>query len=65
MTKLKGKRDAAVADRSQLDVCEPAAVKKQVKDLLPLGLMALKRACLRDLTHTCSVSVSKCVQQVR
>ena len=65
MTKLKGKRDAAVVDPSQLDVCEPAAVKRQVNDLAPLGLMALKRAGLRDLTHAWSVSVSKYVWQAR
>ena len=39
---MKGKRDAAVVDPSQLDVCESAAVKKQVKDLAPLGLTVLK-----------------------
>lgn len=43
----------------------PAAVKRQVKDLLPLGLMVLKRAGLRDLAHTCSISVSKYVRQAR
>ena len=62
---MTGKWDPVAVDPRQLDVCEPAAVKRQVKDLLPLGLMVLKRAGVRDLAHTCSISVSKYVRQAR
>lgn len=62
---MTGKWGPVAVDPRQLDVCEPAAVKRQVKDLAPSGLMALKRAGLRDLTHTWSVSVSKYVRQAR
>ena len=40
--KMTGKWDPAAVDPSQLDVCQPAAVKRQVNDLAPLELMALK-----------------------